>query len=142
MEFYNSDTAQAQHMDIKRYWLFPGMQRHCAAHLLTLPAVALARVDDILYRHDWTAIMTKCCGFFASLLLALANVVVSRSKPPPPSSCGIYLAESTIPHAGLGMFAGKRYRQNEKVTDGDIVIPLLEVDWHNGHDGKHYACLG
>lgn len=49
--------------------------------------------------------------------------------------CGIYLAQSTIPNAGLGMFAGKDYRKNSKVTDGDIIVPLIEVDWNNDHDG-------
>jgi hypothetical protein len=61
-----------------------------------------------------------------------------KAGAPTPSSnndeCGIYLAQSTIPNAGLGMFAGKDYKKNSKVTDGDIIVPLIEVDWNNDHD--------
>lgn len=46
----------------------------------------------------------------------------------------IYLAESTIPGAGMGMFAGKSYAKGDKGTDGNIIIPLTEIDWHNGHE--------
>jgi len=51
---------------------------------------------------------------------------------PDVKTCGIYLAPSTIPGAGLGMFAGRTYKRSEIVTEGDIVIPLSEIDWHNG----------
>ena len=48
--------------------------------------------------------------------------------------CGINLAPSTIPGAGLGMFAGnKAYAPGDIVTLGDLVIPAFEPDWHNGH---------
>ncbi|CAJ1958202.1 unnamed protein product [Cylindrotheca closterium] len=48
------------------------------------------------------------------------------------SKCGLYLAPSSIPHAGLGMYAGHReYKHGEQVTDGDIVIPIFEMEWHN-----------
>ena len=52
-------------------------------------------------------------------------------------ACGIYLAESTIPGAGLGMFAGKRnYKKGEALTNGDLFVPMFELDWHN--DGRDY----
>lgn len=48
--------------------------------------------------------------------------------------CGMYLAESTIPGAGLGMFAGNReYKEEDIVTEGDLMVPIFELDWHNGH---------
>jgi hypothetical protein len=48
------------------------------------------------------------------------------------SKCGIYLAPSSIPNAGLGMYAGHRnFDEGQMVTDGDIIIPLFEMDWHN-----------
>jgi hypothetical protein len=47
--------------------------------------------------------------------------------------CGIYLAESSIPGAGLGMFAGNRdYKEEEILTSGDLVVPVFEMPWHNG----------
>lgn len=46
------------------------------------------------------------------------------------------MAPSTIPGAGLGMFAGNRdYEEDDILTRGDLVIPIFELDWHNGfHD--------
>lgn len=48
--------------------------------------------------------------------------------------CGVYLAPSTIPGAGLGMYAGnKAYEKGDIVTLGDVVVPVFELDWHMGH---------
>lgn len=64
-----------------------------------------------------------------SLLLLL---ILSLSIEATESQCGIYLANSTIPGAGLGMFLGHTSLQpNDLVTFGDVVIPLFEMDWHN-----------
>lgn len=64
----------------------------------------------------------------------------SSSMPPPaPRECGVFLAESTIPHAGLGMYAGKDYYTNDVVTSGDIMIPIFEMDKHNKYSrDSHY----
>ena len=32
------------------------------------------------------------------------------------------------------MFAGRKYKRQEVVTQGDIIIPLSEIDWHNGFE--------
>lgn len=48
------------------------------------------------------------------------------------NACSVYLAPSTIPGSGLGMFSGKYFYENDLVTKGDIVIPLSELDWHLG----------
>lgn len=46
--------------------------------------------------------------------------------------CGIYLAPSTIPKAGLGIFAGdKEYNEDDIVALGDIVIPIVDYHWNN-----------
>ena len=45
--------------------------------------------------------------------------------------CGVYLAPSSIPFAGLGMYAGNRsISRNDIVTYGDILIPIVERPWH------------
>lgn len=49
------------------------------------------------------------------------------------SECGVYLAPSTIPGAGLGMFAGKDYKKGDQVTYGDVIIPIVDFDWNNGN---------
>jgi hypothetical protein len=53
---------------------------------------------------------------------------------PDATACSVYLAPSTIPGAGLGMFAGQAFKPRDVVTQGDIVIPLSELDWHNGFE--------
>jgi hypothetical protein len=57
---------------------------------------------------------------------------LNEKMVPEAKACGVWLAPSTIPGAGLGMFAGRAYKPQEIVTEGDIVIPLSEIDWHNG----------
>ena len=45
--------------------------------------------------------------------------------------CGVYLAPSSIPGAGLGMYAGNRsIDRHEIVTNEDILIPIVEKNWH------------
>jgi hypothetical protein len=56
-----------------------------------------------------------------------AAIETSAYKP----KCGIYLAPSSIPGSGLGMYAGDRvYEKNELVTLGDVTIPIIEYKWN------------
>lgn len=50
----------------------------------------------------------------------------------PPLECELYLAESTIPGAGFGLFSGVAKNAGEYVGNGDKAIPLIDVYWHNG----------
>jgi hypothetical protein len=53
--------------------------------------------------------------------------------------CGVYLAPSTIPGAGLGMYAGNNaYEKGDMVTLGDVVVPVFEMDWHMGHESYDF----
>ncbi|CAJ1928296.1 unnamed protein product [Cylindrotheca closterium] len=45
--------------------------------------------------------------------------------------CGMYIANSTIPKSGLGLFTGFPLEVGDEVGDGDVAIMLLELDWHN-----------
>lgn len=76
---------------------------------------------------------TNYLGLVALLCLFLADATISSEEPAPEKSkCGMYLAPSTIPGAGLGMFAGdKAYEPGDLVTMGDTVIPISEYDWNN-----------
>lgn len=47
--------------------------------------------------------------------------------------CGIYFAPSTIPGAGMGMFAGKAYPADTWLTTGDILVPLIDWAEQNHH---------
>ena len=50
------------------------------------------------------------------------------------ADCGVYLAPSTIPGAGLGLYAGKDYGKGDRVTWGDLIFPVIELSWNNGHE--------
>eukprot|EP00339_Tiarina_fusa_P007328 CAMPEP_0117075162 /NCGR_PEP_ID=MMETSP0472-20121206/52993_1 /TAXON_ID=693140 ORGANISM="Tiarina fusus, Strain LIS" /NCGR_SAMPLE_ID=MMETSP0472 /ASSEMBLY_ACC=CAM_ASM_000603 /LENGTH=84 /DNA_ID=CAMNT_0004800557 /DNA_START=16 /DNA_END=266 /DNA_ORIENTATION=+ len=49
-----------------------------------------------------------------------------------PLECDLYIADSTIPFAGLGIFTTVEKKVGDTVGNGDICFPLLELDWHNG----------
>ena len=67
-----------------------------------------------------------------AVLLAIWPIsITSTSKD---DTCGTYLAESTIPGAGLGMFTGHDFSTGEEITPGDIILPILEFGWHAGED--------
>ena len=47
------------------------------------------------------------------------------------ATCGLYLAESTIPGAGLGIFTGVEKWPGDAVGYGDVCIPMVDMYWHN-----------
>ena len=70
-----------------------------------------------------------------SLFVALfcLDYVLSTSASIEEITCGVWLAKSTIPGAGFGMFAGKDFAKNEDLLpSGDVVIPVVDIDIHNG----------
>jgi len=48
-----------------------------------------------------------------------------------PNKCKIYLAKSTIPNAGLGVFTAVDIEMNEFIGYGDPAIPIVDIDFHN-----------
>jgi hypothetical protein len=49
----------------------------------------------------------------------------------------MYLAPSSIPGSGLGMYVGNMtYKVDELVTYEDVVIPIFERDWHSNVKGN------
>jgi hypothetical protein len=48
------------------------------------------------------------------------------------TECRVYLAPSTIPGAGLGVFAGVAFRVDDMVLFGDIAVPIDELPFHTG----------
>ncbi|KAL3904333.1 MAG: hypothetical protein SGILL_010111 [Bacillariaceae sp.] len=66
---------------------------------------------------------------------AEANVINNDNDKNDTNKCGIYLAPSTIPGAGMGMFAGHYdFAQGDYLADGDLVIPAYELKFHVGHN--------
>lgn len=45
--------------------------------------------------------------------------------------CGLWVAPSSLPGAGLGMFAGRDFEKNELMQpSGDVVIPIIDILMH------------
>jgi len=41
------------------------------------------------------------------------------------SECELFLAESTIPHAGLGIFTAIEKKPDETISNGDVAFPII-----------------
>ena len=58
------------------------------------------------------------------------NSPESRSNPKSASKCNLYVAKSSIPNAGLGVFTTKGISQNEHIEPADIVIQIPDINPH------------
>lgn len=58
------------------------------------------------------------------------NVSSSREAIFP--QCDLFLAPSTIPGAGLGVFVGSTKQEGDIVGLGDVAIPLIDLLFHHG----------
>lgn len=61
----------------------------------------------------------------------LAFLYYAQATHPDVNECTLWIAPSTIPGAGLGLFAGKDFAEQDTVTPGDLTVPLLDMHWHN-----------
>ena len=53
----------------------------------------------------------------------------------PTPKCGVYLAMSTLPGTGIGMFAGRDYEEGQDMMElGDHVIPIVDMSIHQRKD--------
>ncbi|KAL7545600.1 hypothetical protein ACHAWF_008953 [Thalassiosira exigua] len=50
------------------------------------------------------------------------------------AQCSLYLAQSTIENAGLGVFTGVPLREDDLVGLGDLALPITDIDFHAGGD--------
>jgi len=65
----------------------------------------------------------------------ILNVPTNNNHKTHQEQCGLYLAPSTIPGAGLGLFAGIDFEPGDEVTPGDAMVPIRDINWHNQIDG-------
>jgi hypothetical protein len=54
------------------------------------------------------------------------------SSTPGVDDCGIWVAPSTLPGSGAGMYAGKSYKMGETLL-ADHTIPIVDFPLHNSH---------
>jgi hypothetical protein len=74
-----------------------------------------------------------------SALVALLLPIVSSSlssipQHQPNDECNLYLAPSTIPGAGSGMFLGSRpVKEGDRMAPPDIMMSTYDLEWNNGN---------
>jgi hypothetical protein len=86
-------------------------------------------------------------GCFCILFVSMMGLVVGNERRTPTTAtnsstqiltqndCGIYLAPSTIPGAGLGMFAGNRpFSKGDVISYSDLMIVVNDMDWNNDYE--------
>lgn len=76
--------------------------------------------------------------FAITPLIFMAVCADAKREYYPPEECGLYLAPSSIPGAGYGMYSGsEEYEIGSIVSDSDIMVPTWDLNYHNG-DEKYY----
>lgn len=66
--------------------------------------------------------------------------VMSITRVDASQTCDLYMAESTIPNAGLGIFTAIERNPGDRVGEGDVCIPILDAKnyhkdlWNPFHD--------
>lgn len=66
-------------------------------------------------------------------LTVAALIIYATKDKHDENECGVWLAPSTLPGAGLGMFAGKKFAQNQAlIPTGESVIGVVDLVAHNG----------
>lgn len=60
------------------------------------------------------------------------NTSKSKTSKSTTTTCGVWMAKSTIPGAGLGLFAGRDIAQADvPILYGDLTIPAIDMVLHN-----------
>jgi hypothetical protein len=71
----------------------------------------MAKVVDNRILHDLLFFLSLCC----------CSAV----------ECDLYMAESTIPNAGLGIFSAIELNPGDPVGEGDVCIPIFDLANHH-----------
>ena len=104
-------------------------------HLLLLPLWCLTVAASASAIHETGRLSNE-----VELDVTGESISSSNSKnsddfevaPPHDEQCGVWLAPSTIPGAGLGMFAGKHFETDDVlIPTGDSVIGIVDIALHN-----------
>ncbi|KAG7345061.1 SET methyltransferase domain containing protein [Nitzschia inconspicua] len=56
--------------------------------------------------------------------------------------CDLYIAESTIPNAGLGIYTAVAKSSGDNIGNGDKAIPLVDMLWHAGDYSDDETLVG
>jgi hypothetical protein len=103
-------------------------------------AAAAATADPTNESSSWTAVImeeeddTVASSSSSSSPRRRSSSSVSAAGWHTHPKCGLYLAPSTIPNAGIGIFTAVDLNKGEVVGFGDVCIPVVDMYWHNNDD--------
>lgn len=88
-------------------------------------------------RALFSVLLVVCYWFDHRYPLLMTYQALATSPSDISETCNLYLAPSTIPGAGLGIFAGVNgVAIGDPVSYGDVVVPLEGIEYHNGESLK------
>jgi SET domain len=113
----------------------------------------LRQQQQLLMAESVTTITAECAAATTTTMTdddadAHQTCTTATSPPPPPPplvllptaagerqqqpTCGLYLAPSTIPGAGLGVFTTFEKQMGDTIQNfGDVCIPIVDLFWHS-----------
>lgn len=86
--------------------------------------LVLAAADDDNKCEEFNAATGACRLFVAN---SSSTPAMENEEP---SSCTLYMAKSTIPGAGLGIFTAIERQVDDTIGEGDVMIPLSDHWYH------------
>jgi hypothetical protein len=86
--------------------------------------------EQAAVRDDFTSgtASTRSASTVASSALPVTNWAKNKAGK---SQCGLYIAESTLPGAGLGSFTGVPKKPMDPLGYGDVCFPNIDITFHN-----------
>ena len=71
------------------------------------------------------------------MMLLIITILTHRAYSAS-DECELYMAQSTIPNAGIGIFTAVERNPGETVGEGDVCIPIIELDGHNPKTNEEF----
>jgi hypothetical protein len=72
------------------------------------------------------------------MIHAAETTITKQQQRTLDSSCTLFLAESTIPNAGLGVYTSIERHPDEIIGEPDLCIPLVDMNYYNNNDQEHW----
>jgi hypothetical protein len=72
----------------------------------------------------------------SSVSLLSIVVLALEGSSSPELECELFIAESTIPHAGYGVFSAIELKPNDMIGNGDVAFALLDLHWPAGPNSR------
>lgn len=65
---------------------------------------------------------------------AVVSTCKMQSLTYSPSTCSLYVAPSTIPNAGLGVFTSVPLTKGTVIDEGDVILPLVDLEYYQEYE--------